>query len=1181
MTPDTSFFSRLRYKLPRAWKSHNINSDNSLAWSSARIDGGAAMKRSTSLSLACWIGMFLLYLLGASVLMAQMPTATILGFVRDPSGAVVPQANLTARNMETGQTRTSVSADDGSYRFSALPIGKYEVRSEKTGFETDVHSGLTLNVGDEAVVNFELKVGGVEQVTVVTGEAPLVNTTSGSLGSLVNEQKVEDLPLNGRNYIDLTLLQPGVTQHREIGANPTNVGLWYSSNGAPVRSNNLLLDGASLSSFLGANSASASGATLGLDGIREYRVITNAFSAEYGMTMGSQVVMVSKGGTNKWSGDVFEYLRNSVMDARNFFDALDINNANGKGTDKSLPYPGKRLPPFQRNNFGGAFGGPIQKDKTFFYAVYEGLRQRQGQTIIDPMIPAACHQNLVSNGTTGYNFDTLAHAQACVSTLTTASLIPNPIYTLLTTVYPLPNLPGNQFTYPYVGQTRDDYGQIRVDHVFSANDSLFARYTIDDAQVISAIQTPAGYQSYPGYLQISLSRGQFATLAEDHIFSQSLLNSARFSFSRTAPRFDSHVPYVGSQYGMVSANSNELGNINIAGVAGLGPNVTSPAYLPQNAFTWSDDLFYTRGKHSLKFGTLINRFQLLDSTARGLRGTATFASIANFMQGTLQNFAELTPGSNLARSYRYTTLGFYGQDDYRVSSRLTLNLGLRYEFMNQLHERYGIQASVVNLATDSGPTVGVPFKNPTLHNVSPRFGFAWDIMGDGKTALRGGFAELYDLSTYGTGMNVIQPNAQPFSSGSTAQGGAFAIPYVMPLASVANTLALFNYNMRQPHILSYNLTLERQLPFGIALSVAYAGSRGIDLLGTRDGNPRIPGGVPVNGVCQPLPTGQTANLTSMVDGSATACWAPTVAGVNPNSFYNPKIPFSNSMVTAPASSNYNALQFGLTKRLSRGLQFQSSYTWSKLLDNTQAEATQVVSSSPVQPTDAFHSWTDYGPSVFDVTQNWRFNTIYQMPQLSRKTGFLPQVVNGWQMSGILTLETGYPFTVNLQANRSASGAFSSLANLDRPDLARGRDIYSITHGFSTASNTSVNPAYTCPTAGQPLGTPSLWYDPCAFVIPTAGFLGNTGRNILRGPGLTNLDFSLVKNTAVHQLGENGNLEFRAEFFNILNHPNFDIPARTVYAGTANAQGPVATAGQITTTLGTVSRQIQLALKVAF
>lgn len=366
------------------------------------------------------------------------------------------------------------------------------------------------------------------------------------------------------------------------------------------------------------------------------------------------------------------------------------------------------------------------------------------------------------------------------------------------------------------------------------------------------------------------------------------------------------------------------------------------------------------------------------------------------------------------------------------------------------------------------------------------------------------------------------------------------------------------------------------MPFSIALSVAYAGSRGIDLLGTRDGNPRIPAGAPVNGVCQPLPSGQTANLSSMVDGSATACWAPTVLGVNPNHFYNPNIPFSISLISAPANSFYNALQFGLAKRLSRGLQFQSSYTWSKLTDNAQAEATQVVSSSPVQPTDAFHNWTDYGPSVFDVTQNWRFNTIYQLPQLSGKTGLLPTVVNGWQMSGILTVETGYPFTVNMQTNRSASGAFVSLANLDRPDFAPGRNPYNITHGVSTSNG--IDP---CPTAGQALGTPNLWYDPCGFLIPAAGFLGNTGRNILRGPGLTNLDFSLVKNTAVHRLGEKGNLEFRAEFFNILNHPNFDIPARTVYAGTANTQAPIGNAGQITTTLGTFSRQIQLALKVMF
>jgi hypothetical protein len=1146
-----------------------------------------------------WVLLAFLVLTTTSVTFAQLPTGTILGVVRDSSGGVVPDAAVTIRNTDTGFTRTLTTGEDGAFRAPALPVGQYSIKVEKTGFQVVTRTGLTLEVGQELVSNATLQVGSSTQEVVVSGEAPVVNTTNGVLGSLVNEEKIDDLPLNGRNYIDLTLLQPGITQHRNIGANPTSGGLWYSSNGAPVRSNNYLLDGAPMVTLLGANSSSLAGTTLGIDGIREYRVLTNAFSAEYGMTMGSQVMIVSKGGTNNWHGDVFEYLRNNALDARNFFDPLDTTNANGFGTDKSLVYPGKRLPPFQRNDFGGSFGGPIRKDKTFFYAVYEGLRQRLGETIIDNVMAAGCHGPagaVIWNGVAPAPPTYHSTCPQIGGTTSTTVTIPSVIAPLLA-IYPNPNLPGNQFTYPDSAPTREDFGQIRVDHTFSAKDSLFARYTIDDAQVITPVSTAAGLQSYPGYTVVNNSRSQYITVSEDHIFSTVLLNTARISFSRTSPRNASDSPFTGSQYAFIpDNNTDQLGNINIGGVSGLGPHVTTPAYLPQNIFTYSDDVFYTRGRHSLKFGTLINRFQLYDETSRGYRGTVIFGNIAAFLAGHAARETGLTPSSIMptgvridARNYRFTTLGFYGQDDFRVSSRLTLNLGLRYEFMTQFHEKDGYQSAFPNLQTDSAPTVGIPFQNPTKRNVSPRVGFAWDVKGDGKTSVRGGFALLYDLSTYGTALNVIQPNWQPFSSGSTiapippAKFVNFAIPFLFTSANIGNTVSIFDYNLQQPHLLSYNLTVERQLPFSMGLSVAYAGSRGINILGTRDGNPRIPGGIPQGGACV-TPSSQLSlsavDLTSMVDGSATACWAaPATSNPNPNPFVNPNFPASISLITSPASSFYNSLQVLLTKRLARGLQFQSSYTFSKLIDDPQAEATQVISSGPVQPTDAFNRATDHGLSAYDVAHNWRFNAIYQLPQLTGRTGVLPKLVNGWQVSTVVSVQTGYPFTINMQQNRSRSGAFQSLTNLDRPDLAPGRSIYSITHGTSPGCGIPASPGYIAP--GTPLGTPNLWFDPCAFTIPAAGFLGNAGRNILRGPGLSNVDFSVVKDTAIRQLGESGHLEFRAEMFNVFNHPNFALPSLLVYSASASAESPLVNAGQITSTGGATSRQIQLALKLMF
>ena len=591
-----------------------------------------------------------------------------------------------------------------------------------------------------------------------------------------------------------------------------------------MHSNNYLLDGARMNNLQGVNGASAAGYSLGVDGIREYRIITNNFSAEYGMSMGSQVVTVSKGGTNNWHGDVFEYLRNSVMDARNFFDAPPS-------------IIGKRLPEFQRNNFGGSFGGPIKKGNTFFYATYEAVRQRQGQTIVDNVMAAGCH---------GGAGATITRA-ACPQLGSTSSVTIPAVIAPLLAVYPSPNLPNNEFTYPFKSPTRDDYGQVRVDHTFSANDSLFVRFTIDDAEQYSAVFATSGPYSYPGFTMDGLSRNEFVTLSENHIFSTSVVNTASFSFSRTAPRLNSTNPYVGSQYSFVpgnaSINGNMLGDINIGGVSNLGTFITSPTYLPQNVFTLSDDVFYSRGRHSLKFGVLINRFQQLDYTARLNQGLVVYPDVSTFLSGGVPIvYVALLPGSVTGRDYRSTTWGFYAQDDIRVMSHFTLNLGLRYEFMAGLHEKNGIQSALVNVQTDANPTKGILFKNPTLRNFSPRFGFAWDATGDGKTSVRGGFSLLYDLTPFGTAFDVMQTDAKPFASTPAFVGqqpftGTTAAFNISALPTPPDT-ALFDNNIPAQHLLSYNLAIERELPFSMRAQhhsrpVARSGARRLQLHAAR------------------------------------------------------------------------------------------------------------------------------------------------------------------------------------------------------------------------------------------------------------------------------------------------------------------------------------------------------------
>ncbi|OFW37766.1 MAG: hypothetical protein A3J28_01855 [Acidobacteria bacterium RIFCSPLOWO2_12_FULL_60_22] len=542
-------------------------------------------------------------------------------------------------------------------------------------------------------------------------------------------------------------------------------------------------------------------------------------------------------------------------------------------------------------------------------------------------------------------------------------------------------------------------------------------------------------------------------------------------------------------------------------------------------------MFYTRGRHSLKFGGLINRFQQFTNNGTNSRGAITFANINSFLLGQPASFRAVTPGSNLTRTYHYTTLGFYGQDDWRVSSGLTLNLGLRYEFLTQPQEVQGFSAALRDIQHDANTTLGPAFENPSLRNLSPRLGFAWDVRGDGKTALRGGFGLLYDIGNLGNALSAGAGATPPFAALSTVSlttPTPLVLPLTFPDSAAGKALRTVDYLLQQPHMLQYNLTVDRQLPLNMAVALAYAGSRGLNLIQTKEGNPTVP----------------------QVLANGSQFWPANAPRTNPNWT-------SIELKTGAGNSWYNSLQLGLSKRLGKGLQFQSSYTWSKVLDETQGQLGVDNNASSTFGSDPTHRSADKGPASFDAAHNWRFNAIYRLPEFSSAGRVTGKLLNGWWISGILSLQTGYPFTPALQTNRSRSGVNGGGAGIDRPDLVPGR------------SNDNII-----------LGGADRYYDPRAFTVPALGFLGNLGRNTLRGPGFANLDFSLVKDTSLRFLGESGKLEFRAEFFNILNRVNFDMPSRTVFAARADLESPLSDAGRITNTSGS-SRQIQLALKMLF
>jgi len=1059
------------------------------------------------LRLALPIRLLSILILIAPGAKAQMVGGTISGDVVDPAGSAVARAEVVIHNNETGSERKFVTEEGGSFSAPSVAVGVYTVTVSRDGFAPLSRTGISLTVGQNVQLHLALTVGSVQQTVSVVDTPAIVDTSTLQTQGLVDERQVKELPLNGRSFDQLIQLNPASVSYTTqrsggVGTSNSSVGNMYSVSGRRPQDNLFLLNGIEYTgaSLINVTPGGTSGQLLGVDAVREFNVVSDTYGANYGKRTGAQVSIITASGGNKVHGSVYEFLRNSALDARNYFDQANI-------------------PEFQRNDFGAALGGPLRHDKLFGFGNYEGYRQHLGLSAVS-FVP-----------------DNASRAAA--------SSIVQPLLAL----WPVANGPellnpngtpsgiAEAFANP-PQHVREDFGTTRIDANLTPNDLLFGVYTADDSDANTPSQNP--YSTIYERL-----REQVLSAQEQHVFSPNLLNTLRIGYSRGAYYFTGQAPesvagwIAGKPVGAVvisgSTASNGASQVTLAGA-----NTGSNNQAVRNLFTMDEHVFWTHGRHQLEFGVWLQRLQSNDNLAQNQYGQASFSTLSAFLKGSVATFTIVPSPTELG--WRSLFGAGFIEDAWKVTPRLELRAGLRSESTNgwnEVHGRasnYGFTNGVIN----TNPTIGgsALADNRAKFMPEPRIGVAYDLFGNGKTAVRANFGvhrALLDTLDYRLDQTAPFNTTLSFSNttvdklASLASGSSTGTGQISP-SNVQPDIAT-------PTVLAWTFKIEQQVAPATSLTIGYVGSHGYHQILSEDQN------TPATVTC-PAPGCPAALASGTV-------FYPSTTKANPN------VANTTSWV-GRGVSNYNGLEVDVRRQLSHGLQLRGVYTFASNLDNGSAWNTSVSANTPAFVMYPGNPGLDYGPAATNIRHAGAINGTWELPfsQGLLANPAAKELVGGWSLSGIATLQSGFPFSPQLGYNPTGNG---DTRNPVRPNRAAG---------FS-------GPLYA--------KTVQQWFNPAAFSAPYSGTFGNVGRDTLTGPGLSELDLALAKSTTIH---ERVRAQFRAEFFNVLNHSNFTTPNAVVYSSGPTPKTPTAeaavspTAGVVSAT-ATTSRQIQFGLKLLF